>query len=107
VGKGQSVKAKKNHAKKNHAEKIRSDLAIGNRLWNECWCKAQNCIEITSLSAVVEAVLEDAIIAGDPYPVKFRTAFDMVKKHDKNQAELLGKREKQPLARFLAKRCKE
>lgn len=102
VGKGQSAKAKKNHA-----EKIRDDLATGNRLWNECWCKAQNCTEITSLSAVVEAVLEDAVIAGAPYPVKFRTAFEMVKKHDLNQAELLGKREKQPLARFLAKRCKE
>lgn len=102
AGKGQSVKAKKNHA-----EKIRRDFEIGNRLWLECSRKARTCTEITSLSAVVQAVLADAVTAGEPYPVKFRTAYELVKKHDKNQAELLGKREKQPLARFFAKRCKE
>ncbi|MDO8320118.1 hypothetical protein [Rhodoferax sp.] len=83
------------------AATARQDWALGAELWESCWDFANTHKDVTSFDAVLDSVL---ILKN--WGVKKRKARELVTMIDKNQAELLGQREKQPFARFLEKRRK-
>lgn len=71
-------------------------------LWSACWEEAHANALLTSLDAVL-----DRVLASTKWSVKKRTARKWVERVDESEAQHLHKREKQPLARFLEKRCKQ
>ena len=78
------------------------DWEEGALLWKACWKEALENELVTSLDAVL-----DRVLASRKWSVKKRKARELVTRVDESQAQHLGKREKQPLARFLEKRRKQ
>jgi hypothetical protein len=89
-----------NTAKK--AVNAKRDWEEGVALWVACWEEAHANELLTSLEAVL-----DRVLSSKKWSVKKRKARDLVMRVDESQAQHLGKREKQPLARFLEKRRKQ
>lgn len=83
------------------AAAAREDWVRGCELWSACWDLAIANEQISSLDMALEIVLNYK-----DWGVKKRKARTLVTRIDKNQAEHMLNREKQPLARFLEKRCK-
>jgi hypothetical protein len=83
------------------AAAAKQDWQLAGELWRDCWSEAIANEKITSIDALL-----DIVLAAKPWGVKKRKARKLVIKIDENQAEHMLMREKQPLARFLEKRCK-
>lgn len=83
----------------------RQNRRLGQELFWACVELAHKDASLTSLSALVKAVLSEGQ-GGRPWGVQFRTAYDLVKRERALDVEMWGRREKQAFARLFENRRK-